>query len=111
MPIIQSDATSADCMETRSPQRIGVLRLAATLGVAAAAIFLLCWLGTFVPLSSPTHAYIGLFTQAGPGSERALAEGICWSFVFGALSGAAIALFYNLFANLEPRRQATRNEA
>jgi len=38
------------------PNRIGVRRLAATLGVGAALIFGLCWLGTFIPLSSPTHA-------------------------------------------------------
>ena len=72
-------------------------------GVAAAAIFILCWLGTFAPLSSPTHAYIGLFTEASIGSSRALAAGACWSFLFGGLSGGLIALLYNLFASLEPR--------
>ena len=65
------------------PNRIGVRRLAATLGVGAALILGLCWLGTFIPLSSPTHAYISLFTSAQPNSGAALLEGGVWSFVFG----------------------------
>jgi len=34
--------------------RIGVMRLAATLGVGAALIFGIFWLGLFIPRSSPT---------------------------------------------------------
>ena len=103
MSTVQPEAMNADRTRRSSSRRIGVLRLAATTAVAAAAIFVLCWLGTFLPLSSPTHAYIGLFTQASIDSSRALAEGVCWSFLFGGLSGGLIALLYNLFANLEPR--------
>ena len=83
--------------------RIGVVRLAATLGVGAAVIFGLCWLGTFIPLSSPTHAYIGLFSSAEPTSSVALLEGGLWSFLFGALSGAVLAALYNMFARLDRR--------
>lgn len=83
--------------------RIGVLRLAATTGVAAALIFVLCWLGTFVAFSSPTHAYIGLFTNAETQSFAALVEGAVWSFLFGLLSGGLIAALYNLFAGLDRR--------
>lgn len=85
------------------PHRIGVRRLAATLGVGAALIFGFCWLGTFIPLSSPTHAYIGLFTSAQPNSGAALLEGGAWSFLFGALSGAVLAALYNLFVRLDRR--------
>jgi hypothetical protein len=85
----------------RRPHRIGVIRLATTLGVGAALIFGLCWLGTFIPLSSPTHAYIGLFTSAEPTSGFALLEGGVWSFLFGALTGAVFAALYNMFARLD----------
>lgn len=89
--------------EQRSTGRIGVLRLAATAGVAAAVIFTLCWLGTFIAFSSPTHAYIGLFTDAETQSVRALVEGGVWSLLFGILSGTVIAALYNLFAGLDRR--------
>lgn len=82
---------------------IGVARLAATLGVSAMLIFLLCWLGTFIAFSSPTHAYIGLFTQAPTQSIRALVEGGLWSLLFGLLSGLVIASLYNMLSRLDRR--------
>jgi hypothetical protein len=69
--------------QTMVTHRIGVLRLALTGAITAALVFLLCWVGTFIPFSSPTHAYIGLFTPAEMSSVAALAQGICWSFLFG----------------------------
>jgi hypothetical protein len=89
--------------EERSISHIGVYRLAATLGVAAGFIFVLCWLGTFIAFSSPTHAYIGLFTDAETQSVQALTEGSLWSLLFGILSGGLIAALYNLFAGLDRR--------
>lgn len=80
--------------------RIGIFHLAATSGVTAIVIFILCWLGTFIPFSSPTHAYVGLFTQAEMQSGAALVEGGLWSLLLGGLSGGLIAVFYNMFANL-----------
>jgi hypothetical protein len=85
---------------TPEPVRAGdrnlrVLRFAATGALVAALLFILCWIGTFIPLSSPTHAYIGLFTPAAVSPGRALAEGTCWSLGFGAILGALIALVYN----------------
>jgi hypothetical protein len=56
-----------------------------------------------MPFSSPTHAYIGLFTSAEPTSVFALLEGGVWSFLFGALSGAVFAALYNSFARLDRR--------
>jgi hypothetical protein len=96
-------ATSEISHVNSRPHRIGVMRLAATFGVGAALIFGLCWLGTFIPLSSPTHAYIGLFTAAPPSSVAALLEGGAWSFLFGALNGAVLAALYNLFVRLDRR--------
>jgi hypothetical protein len=86
-----------------SETRAGVLRLAVTMGLSAAVVFTLCWLGTFIPASSPTHAYIGFFTRAEPSSGLALAEGTCWSLLFGGLYGATLAIFYNLSSALQPR--------
>ena len=80
---------------------IGVLRLALTGAITAAFVFLLCWLGTFIPFSSPTHAYLGLFTPAEMSSVAALAQGVCWSFLFGGLSGAVLAAVYNALGPLE----------
>lgn len=92
-------------METASsPTRIGVIRLGVTTGLSAIVIFILCWLGTLLPFSSPTHAYITLFTPAPVGSIQALFEGACWSLLFGLLTGLVFATIYNMCAGLQPRR-------
>jgi hypothetical protein len=85
------------------PHRIGVAQLAARLGVGAVLIFALCWVGIFIPASSPTQAYIGLLTSAQPNSGAALLEGSVWSFLFGALTGTVLAALYNFFALLDRR--------
>lgn len=101
MPTAQAALTTT---EQRLSNHVGVLRLAATLGAAAGLVFMLCWLGTFIAFSSPTHAYIGLFTDAETRSLQALVEGGLWSLLFGILSGGLIAVLYNLFAGLDRRR-------
>ena len=78
-----------------SGRSLSVLRSTVTGAIVAALLFVLCWIGTFIPFSSPTHAYIGLFTPAPMSSTQALAEGTCWSFAFGAVAGALVALVYN----------------
>lgn len=82
---------------------LSVTRLLVAGGVTAAAVFILCWVGIFVPFSSPTHAYISLFTNADMSSGRALVEGTLWSLLFGALVGALFALVYNATAPLGRR--------
>ena len=82
---------------------LGVKRTAATAGVTAASIFILCWIGQFIPVASPTHAYVGLFSAADPKSLTALIEGTLWSFLFVTLSGALFAVLYNRFAQLDRR--------
>lgn len=90
-------------VQQRPTSHIGILRLAATAGVAAGLVFVLCWMGTFISFASSTHAYIGLFTDAETQSVMALVEGGLWSLLFGVLSGALIAALYNLFAGLDRR--------
>ena len=84
-------------------RKIGITRLAASGGVAAGVTFVLCWLGTLIPFSSPTHAYIQLFTTAQVSSIDALLEGSLWSLLFGALVGAVFGTVYNFLAGLEGR--------
>ena len=74
---------------------LSILRLLVSGGVTAAVIFVVCWIGTAVPFSSPTHAYISLFTNADVSSAAALAEGSFWSLLFGSMSGALFAIVYN----------------
>jgi hypothetical protein len=89
-------ATSTIIDQAAAPSRkLSVLRLLVSGGVSAAVIFVICWIGTAVPYSSPTHGYISLFTAAEVNSVRALAEGSIWSLLFGGLSGGLFALIYN----------------
>jgi hypothetical protein len=88
-------ASATTFAETDHVHSLGVVRMFASGGATAAAVFVLCWLGTFIPFSSPTHAYITLFTPADVGSIQALVEGGLWSLVFGAFVGALFALIYN----------------
>lgn len=96
-------AHSGSLSEKQIFHSVSVARLVVAGGVSAAVIFALCWLGTFVPFSSPTHAYISLFTNADIGSGLALVEGTCWSLLFGALVGLVFALVYNATAALSSR--------
>ena len=72
--------------------------LAASFGLAAAlvALFVICAIVQAVAPTLPaTHAWIGLFTAAEPGSVRAWAEGLFYSIVFGAVAGAVFVAGYN----------------
>lgn len=80
----------------------GVLRAAATGATVLAVMFLICWLALFVS-SNVTHAYLALFTANDPATTAGLLEGMGWSVVFGAVSGALIAFFYNLFGSIGRR--------
>ena len=83
--------------------RFGVLHLTVSGAITAAIVFFFCWLGTFVPFSSPTHGYISVFTNAPISSGQALWQGLCWSLLFGGLFSLAFALIYNLLVGLERR--------
>ena len=84
----------------RATERLSVSRLLVAGAATALVTFLLCWIGTFVPFSSPTHAYVGLFTTAPLNSVGALAEGGLWSLLFGGLVGGLFAFVYNATARL-----------
>ena len=86
-----------------SGRRLGVIRVGVAAGVSAALVFVLCWLGTFVPFGSPTHAYVSLFTPAQMQSIQALGEGTLWSLLFGAFVGAVFAIVYNVLGGLDRR--------
>lgn len=94
-------ASTASLSEGERGHTLNAMRLIIAGGVTAAVVFILCWMGTFIPFSSPTHGYISLFTNADISSGLALAEGTCWSLLFGALVGAAFALIYNATAALD----------
>lgn len=83
------------------PRKLSVLRLALTGAIAAGIFFVLCWLGVLLPIGPATHMYIQLFTSAEMGSALALAQGLCWSVVFGLIMGALVALVYNALAWLD----------
>lgn len=89
--------------ETGRGHMLSVTRLMVAGGVTAALVFILCWVGTFLPFSSPTHSYISLFTLAEKNSGLAVAEGTLWSLLFGALVGALFALVYNATTSLGRR--------
>ena len=93
-------ASTPTISEVERGHTLNVTRMLIAGGATAAVVFVLCWVGTFITFSSPTHAYIGMFTNADTNSAQALAEGTLWSLLFGALVGAAFALIYNATAAL-----------
>jgi len=75
--------------------------LAAAFGLAAALVvlFVICAIVEMVAPNLPaTHAWIGLFTAAEPGSARAWLEGLFYSLVFGAVAGGVFVVGYNAVA-------------
>lgn len=83
--------------------RPGVLRFAVTGAIVSTIFFILCWVAALLPIGPGPHMYLQLFTDADIGTGVALAQGLCWSVVFGALVGGLIALVYNLLGSLDRR--------
>jgi hypothetical protein len=100
MEVIMNATQTSTVVAADHRHSLSVVRLIVAGGVTAAGVFVLCWLGTFVPFSSPTHAYISLFTPADIGSVQALIEGGVWSLLFGAFVGAVFAVTYNATSSL-----------
>ena len=82
---------------------LSVLRLAVTGALVAVIFFALCWAAIFLPIGSATHMYLQLFTLAEASSTTALVEGVCWSAIFGALTGGLFAAVYNATASFDRR--------
>jgi hypothetical protein len=91
-----STVAHADAIATRGT--IGVTRLVISGGVTAGLFLVFCWVGAFLPISSPTHAYISLFTNAEITSGRALLEGGIWATLFGGLISGLFGLVHNATA-------------
>lgn len=74
---------------------LSVRRCAATGAIVLGVLFTLCWMGGAVGLLSASHMFVALFTTAPVASLAAGAFGLLWSLVFGAFTGALVALAYN----------------
>lgn len=84
------------------PRRLGWIHCAATGAAVLVVLFLLCWLAAAFTSLTVSHMYISLFTAAPISSVAALIAGLCWSMLFGAVTGALVAVFFNLLAGLDP---------
>lgn len=89
----------ADALKSRA----GVIHFAATGAATAAVIYALCWAGAAMGWSAASHLYLSLFTTEPSTSWVALFQGACLSIGFGAVGGALVAGFANLFGFLAPR--------
>ncbi len=83
--------------------RVGLIHFAATGAAAAAVLYALCWAGAAIGWNAASHLYLSLFSTEASTSLPALLQGVCLSIGFGAIAGALIALFANLFGFLAPR--------
>jgi hypothetical protein len=88
-------STSAITRSRSEAHTIGVARMGLAGALTGATVFIVCWIGVFIPFASPTHAYIGLFTKNPVSSAQALWEGLCWSLLFGGLTAVLFAFIYN----------------
>jgi hypothetical protein len=83
--------------------RLSAVRCGATGAVVLAILFVACWVAAAAGYVGGSHRYISLFTLAPEASLTALGVGLCWSLVFGAVSGLLVAVTYNTFAFVERR--------
>ena len=92
-------------MTTASTPRssLSVIRCAVTGALSLIVLMIIYWIGALVA-GQQSHAYISIFTTAAVDSTTALTQGLVWSAVFGAVSGALVALTYNGVAFLDRRR-------
>jgi len=79
---------------------LSLVRAAAAVSAAISALFLICWIGTKAG-AAQSHLFVSLFTAQPVASLEALAEGLCWSLLFGAGLGLLAAFFFNLFESLD----------
>jgi hypothetical protein len=90
-----------------SDGRFSVLHAVAVGAAVLAFLFVLCWAGeasgvdAFVPA---THRFVTIFTASPEtSSPTALVNGLPWAAAFGAIAGAAVAVFGNAFQFLAGR--------
>jgi hypothetical protein len=87
----------ASIESNRVAGKLNIWRCAATGAAVLGVLFLVCWLAVAFTGLRGSHMFIEIFTRSPVQSPAALAEGLCWSLVFGAATGALTAIFYNLF--------------
>jgi hypothetical protein len=86
------------------PARLGIIHLLVVGASVLGALFILCWAGDAVGWVPATHRFVSIFTDSPEtSSPAALAEGLPMALGFGALAGATLAIFYNLFSFLGRR--------
>lgn len=90
-------------MPDSASRRAGLFHFAATGAASAAVLYALCWAGAALGWSAASHLYLSLFSTEPATSWAALLQGVCLSIGFGAVAGALIAAFGNLFGFLAPR--------
>ena len=83
------------------PEKAPVIRFAATGAMTLVVLFSFCWIGAVIWPTAFSHGFVTLFTLAPMTSWLALGEGICSALLFGFLSGAILALSYNLSVRFE----------
>ena len=94
---------SVPISESKASSKVSVVRFALTGAIASGVFFLLCWVGLFLPFGSPTHAYLGLFTNAELTTAFGFGQGLCWSVIFGAVAGLLISVSYNALSVFDAR--------
>lgn len=90
-------------MAETARNRAGIIHFAATGAATAALLYALCWAGAALGWNAASHLYLSLFTTEPSSSWAALFQGFCLSIGFGAVGGALVAMFANLFGFLAPR--------
>jgi hypothetical protein len=84
-------------------RRAGIVHFAMTGAATAAVLYALCWGGAALGWNVASHLYLAMFTTEATTSLPALLQGVCLSIGFGAVTGALLAAFANLFVFLAPR--------
>jgi len=85
--------------------RLGVFHCTLTGAVVLGLLFLLCWFGVAVADIPASHRMVGFFTTQALESSGAMANGLGWAILLGALVGGLIAVCFNALGRiLKPAR-------
>lgn len=84
--------------------RMSLLHAIAVGAAVLGFLFVLCWAGEALGFVPATHRFVSIFTGTTEGStSEALVKGLPWAIGIGALTGALVAVFSNLFQFLDRR--------
>lgn len=86
---------------SRPPRvRVGVFHCTLTGAAVLAAVFLLCWATEAIADIPASKSLLVFFTGQALRSHEAIAKGCLLAIAVGALIGALIAIFFNVFSAL-----------